>query len=502
MSTRNSLLMTLAVTVISAAGCDLSKVVPQPQARFVTSGRADNVSTKAERFVTSVVDDQFGSPMDLVAWKRLPVDFGELTGTVVSAEVEEDESSYLLTVELDIEDGAEVPDLTAQGLEWTSGAYVQGAIKTELGKREKVGLVGIQIASYNAEDGTMVLAQKMSPPPQEGDKFAIVGSQLQAGRHLYARHCLHCHGVTGDGNGPTAQYLNPLPRDYRLGVFKFVSVIKQDRATHDDLTRIVKHGIPGTYMPSFMLMDDDEVKAIVEYIRWLAMRGELENQYFIDLETDFSKSNIASRIDSADDKRTERDTIDEEFEDYITNLFDAKAISDRVLKPWERSRDEETAIYPELARVADSAESRARGRKIFIGKAGCSTCHGDAGRGNGPKTEDYEPRKDGGGIWDEPGLHDDWGNIVKPRDLTTGIYRGGRRPLDLYRRIAAGISGTPMAGFKATMKDDQIWDVVNYVYSIPFEKPAVDSHKEKHGDEEETEDVASNATSPKTSAAR
>jgi len=494
--------MTLAVTVIGTAGCDLSKMIPPPEARFVSSERADDVSPKAKKFVVSVVDEQFGSPMDLVAWKRLPVDFGEITGKVVSVEVDEDGSSDQLTVELSLEDGAESPGLTSQGIVWTSGEYTQGAIKAELGKKEKVGLVGIQIDSFDVEDGTLILSHKMSSPPKEGDTFAVVGSQFQAGRHLYARHCLHCHGVTGDGNGPTAQYLNPRPRDYRLGVFKFVSVIKQDRATHDDLTRIVKHGVPGTYMPSFMLMDDNEVQAIVEYIRWLAMRGELENQYFIDLETDFSKSNISSRVDSSDDKRAERDLIEEEFKDYITNLFDAKSIYDRVLKPWERSRDEETAIFPELARIEDSIESRARGRKIFMGKAGCATCHGDAGRGNGPKTEQYEPRKSGGGTWDEPGLHDDWGNIVRPRNLTTGIYRGGRRPLDIYRRIAAGISGTPMAGFKATMKDDQIWDLVNYVYSIPFEKPSESSDEKKDDDKEETEDVASSEASPERSAAR
>src|SRR5262245_2338944 len=43
------------------------------------------------------------------------------------------------------------------------------------------------------------------------------GWKLLAGRNLYMQHCIHCHGVTGDGNGPTAKFLNPRPRDYRLG---------------------------------------------------------------------------------------------------------------------------------------------------------------------------------------------------------------------------------------------------------------------------------------------
>ena len=40
---------------------------------------------------------------------------------------------------------------------------------------------------------------------------------------LFRQHCVHCHGISGDGKGPTALYLNPYPRDYRRGVFKFKS---------------------------------------------------------------------------------------------------------------------------------------------------------------------------------------------------------------------------------------------------------------------------------------
>ncbi len=35
---------------------------------------------------------------------------------------------------------------------------------------------------------------------------------------LYRRHCAHCHGISGGGDGPTASILNPYPRDYRPGV--------------------------------------------------------------------------------------------------------------------------------------------------------------------------------------------------------------------------------------------------------------------------------------------
>ncbi len=49
-------------------------------------------------------------------------------------------------------------------------------------------------------------------------------AEAQAGGYaLYRRNCLHCHGVSGAGDGPTAPFLYPLPRDYRKGIFKFTS---------------------------------------------------------------------------------------------------------------------------------------------------------------------------------------------------------------------------------------------------------------------------------------
>jgi len=65
---------------------------------------------------------------------------------------------------------------------------------------------------------------------------------------------------------------------------------------------------------------------------------------------------------------------------------------------------------------------------------------------------------------------------IKPRNLRLGIYRGGRRPLDLYRRVYAGINGVPMpgmgpaaAGAKATLTPEEIWQLVDYVMSLPYE---------------------------------
>ena len=99
----------------------------------------------------------------------------------------------------------------------------------------------------------------------------------QGNQHgLYRLHCAHCHGVSGGGDGPTAPFLNPYPRDYRQGVFKYKSTFGAAKPTHDDLKRLLIHGVAGTSMPSFRTLPDNEIEALVEYVRYLSVRGETE----------------------------------------------------------------------------------------------------------------------------------------------------------------------------------------------------------------------------------
>ena len=62
---------------------------------------------------------------------------------------------------------------------------------------------------------------------------------------------------------------------------------------------------------------------------------------------------------------------------------------------------------------------------------------------------------------------DEWGNPLRPANLIEGTYKGGRRPLDLYWRIAKGINGVKMPAHAGVLTDEQIWDVVNFVLALP-----------------------------------
>ena len=98
---------------------------------------------------------------------------------------------------------------------------------------------------------------------------------LAEGSKRYRIHCLHCHGVPGDGRGPTARWINPHPRDFRLGIFKFQSINQAKGATNRpparaDILRTVTNGIEGTAMPSFKLLEntatDQEGDKVLDYL--------------------------------------------------------------------------------------------------------------------------------------------------------------------------------------------------------------------------------------------
>ena len=65
---------------------------------------------------------------------------------------------------------------------------------------------------------------------------------------------------------------------------------------------------------------------------------------------------------------------------------------------------------------------------------------------------------------------DDWGNAVQPANLNRGVYKGGRRPLDIFWRVAKGINGAQMpAHYPSPLNEQKVWDVVNFVLALPYE---------------------------------
>lgn len=318
---------------------------------------------------------------------------------------------------------------------------------------------------------------------------------------LYREHCVHCHGISGDGMGPTAAFLNPYPRDYRPGKFKFKSTWRDAKPTRADLTKVLHDGIAGSSMPSFALLSPVQVDALVEYVKYLSIRGETELALF---------NYVEQELEAGADLPQERE-------------FLVGQILQPVVDKWQAADDSAAQIpVAELPEGIDfslpaahpgNRESIAKGRALFLGAGGCVKCHGVTALGDG-QANDYDDwnklvvetskeiaggrtqaaeKSTSGMSAEERAEHRArlaWlaamdrvlvgdalvPRTIQPRNLRLGIYRGGRRPLDVYRRLYTGINGAPMPGVgpsgpegKGTVPDTDIWHIVNYVLSLPYD---------------------------------
>ncbi|MBN1591237.1 MAG: cytochrome c [Pirellulales bacterium] len=288
----------------------------------------------------------------------------------------------------------------------------------------------------------------------------IAGDRQGRQRGLYRQHCAACHDLSGGGAGPHARLLGTYPMDFRLGQFKYTSTRDGGKPVRRDLERTLAGGLPGTAMPSFARLPQEQIDALVEYVIYLSVRGEAERA-------------VAGLV------------LDEgEYLPLDEYLVEDEAITP-VAEQWKKA-DSLVVDEAEALRAApplDTADRRAasveRGRVLFESpNAQCTTCHGPEGRGDGEQQE----------------LYDDWNKLKKgvsdeqtralaerfalplvrlrARNFHEGIFRGGDRPIDVYWRIHVGLKGTPMpssgpdSSTEGVFSPAEIWDVANFVLSL------------------------------------
>jgi DMSO reductase family type II enzyme heme b subunit len=223
-------------------------------------------------------------------------------------------------------------------------------------------------------------------------KLANSPEAREAGKQIYLKRCMPCHGINGDGNGPAADTLNPRPRDFTRGLFKLRTTAWQDAPSEADHFRTVSRGVPGTAMPAF-------VRILTEQERWQVTY-------------------------------------------YERTFFESK---------FPQGQQPKEITIP--AEPANNADSVAKGKTFFQEKLVCWTCHGREGRGDGPLAM---------------AQRDDWGNPIRPRNLTKDWqYKGGSSAKDIFTRITTGLNGTPMsADFAKSLSDEDRWHLAHYVKSL------------------------------------
>jgi mono/diheme cytochrome c family protein len=368
--------------------------------------------------------------------------------------------------------------------------------RTELPRGEhfsaeaRAELDSVLTALFGTPDAPKIVSLDESPPLVSLDRLAVAAGPVSSNRQgqrrgLYREHCAHCHGVTGDGAGPTAAFLNPYPRDFRLGRFKFKSTPVRRAPTDEDLTRVLRHGIPGTAMPSFALLEDEEIAALVDYVKYLAIRGQVEHA-LVRLMADLDGESLLESPDSASESAASDDGIAEPAglpEPSLDNEF-AMVLEEcylPVIERWAEAPTQVTEVPPLPAEFfADRTPLADAGKVLFYGKANCAQCHGMTGLGDG-LTQNYDDWTNewvkGANV--DPRDPESFGPFVaagafpprplRPRNLRLGVMRGGDRPEDLYRRIANGIEGTGMPA-ATTLSAEEIWALVAFVLELPHDE--------------------------------
>jgi mono/diheme cytochrome c family protein len=104
--------------------------------------------------------------------------------------------------------------------------------------------------------------------------------------------------------------------------------------------------------------------------------------------------------------------------------------------PWVASKEADALVNP----LKDNAASIADGKKLYVQY--CVVCHGDKGKGNGVAAAGLTPK---------PADH----SSQKCQSQTDGA---------IYWKLTNG--RPPMAGYKASLKDEQRWALVNYIRTL------------------------------------
>lgn len=241
-----------------------------------------------------------------------------------------------------------------------------------------------------------------------GRKIQETKEAIEEGRKIYLKRCYFCHGEKGDSNGPVADYLDPRPRDFTKGLFKFRFTATGELPTDEDLFRIISRGVLGTAMTGWgegnFRLSDKEIWQLV---------------YFI--------------------KTFNNDFKDSEFNPYKFKIEMGKELA------W-------------------SKELVAKGKELFQSpdKGGCLRCHGENGRGDGSEAGTHMDD------WDNPILPADltkgWkyknGTSVKEIFITLSTGLNGT-PMSSFADVLSEEERWALAYYvKSLIREEKLGEII------------------------------------------
>jgi len=111
-----------------------------------------------------------------------------------------------------------------------------------------------------------------------------------------------------------------------------------------------------------------------------------------------------------------------------------------------------------------TSEALANGKKLFA--QNCAACHGEGGGGNGVFADKIAQT---GEVSKQTMTGSEEMQMQKPADFTNPTRMLGASPVLLQGKILRGGMGTGMPMWGSIFTEQQIWDLIAYLYSFQFE---------------------------------
>ena len=113
--------------------------------------------------------------------------------------------------------------------------------------------------------------------------------------------------------------------------------------------------------------------------------------------------------------------------------------------------DLETSLGAALDLLPAAAPSLTRGARVY--QLRCRECHGESGRGDGPKAPRLDP---------------------PPANFTAFDSLRGSSPLDFFRKITVGVAGTEMREWESLLPLEDRWAVALFASGLRYSQPQRD----------------------------
>src|SRR5579859_396198 len=127
---------------------------------------------------------------------------------------------------------------------------------------------GAQVTAYQEE-------QWLHTPAASSHVGDLTGDAKRASMG-YRRYCVVCHGQLGDGNGESAQWVDPKPRDFTLAIFKCRTTPTGTLPTDEDLYDTIARGLDRSNMPPWNTFTRQERADLVAWIKHFSPRWQNE----------------------------------------------------------------------------------------------------------------------------------------------------------------------------------------------------------------------------------